>query len=59
MELAIAHGYLSATKEGYADQRARARRGERRGLPDLARDMAKLGAVSTTASTDGPMAGAA
>ena len=57
MEHAVAHGYLSATQSGYAEQRARARRGERKGLPDLARDMAKLGgAVVHTSAPDSPMA---
>ena len=55
-ELAVAHGYLSATQKGYAEQRRRAHKGEvtkPKGLTDLARDMG--GSVVRGPSPDGPM----
>ena len=58
-ELAVAHGYLSATQKGHADARRRAWSGEKpRSLADLARDMGKLGGAGITRgpSPDGPMA---
>jgi hypothetical protein len=57
MEAAVAHGYLSATQNGYADKRRRVWAGEKpRGLTDLARDMSSLGGgVVRGPSSDGPM----
>jgi len=58
MELAVAHGYLSATQQGYAETRRRAWSGEKpKGMVDMARDMARLsGATVHGASPDGPRA---
>jgi hypothetical protein len=59
MEMAVAHGYLSATQKGYAEQRERARRQGpvRRSRGDWARDLARdLGqSVVVGSSPDGPM----
>jgi hypothetical protein len=58
-EVGVMHGYLSATRKGYAEQRRRHHAGERpsqHGLTALAEDMRKLtGSVVSGGSTDGPM----
>ena len=63
MEYAVAHGYLSATQRGYAEQRKRAHRGTKpsakHGLTDLARDFGATlrSSVHTGPSPDGPLTG--
>jgi hypothetical protein len=63
MELAVAHGYRSATEKGYAEQRRRAHGGTgtsrvspaaaQKGWADLARDWGKLTSGAGVATSNG------